>query len=578
MKLRIVRAFGVAAVYLLTCRIMLAPIFNFAHPASASYGGDARLVIWLLAWDNHALLDRVPALFDANIFFPARNALAYTEHMFGISLFTLPVYALTRNPVLAYNVVWLLSFLLAAVAAHWLSWRCVRDHVAATVGGLAFAFCFYRMHQGHGHLHMIWSFGVPLSLIAMERYVAVPNWRRLSALVVIVVLQALGSWYQAVMLAVADVLFVVWLVLVERVGIAGPRRPLLDAWRDERTRRWLGRLTLWSAAGAAVALAVVWPFARHYDVLAGATPAATAGNAADFAGFFIPPENTFMGQWMIAHGVKGPRRIWGELTVYLGWITVVLAALGMAVSLRGKTPFQRRVQFFALLGLVSLAFAVGPSSREVVTGAWGWTPYGLLMRLPGIDLFRAPARFTELITLALAVLAAAGCAAMRARFGRFGTALTLVAIPALLCEFYVVNFPGGAPPPFPITPIYKAVATLPPGAVLSLPDYADTPWWFQEADYQYYSTAHWHPIANGYSRSAPVGFRQLMNQLSTFPSASAAATMRTVGIQYVVFHGRQVENGLGSVSPSAASGDFRLLAQRDNDYLFEVLAAGIQPR
>ena len=49
MRLRIARAFGLAAVYLLTCRIMLAPIFNFAHPASASYQGDARLVIWLSA-------------------------------------------------------------------------------------------------------------------------------------------------------------------------------------------------------------------------------------------------------------------------------------------------------------------------------------------------------------------------------------------------------------------------------------------------------------------------------------------------------------------------------------------------
>ena len=578
MRRRIARAFGLAAVYLLTCRIMLAPIFNFAHPASASYAGDARLVVWLLAWDNHAVFDRVPALFDANIFFPAQNALAYTEHMFGISLFTLPVYALTRNPVLAYNVVWLLSFLFAAVAAHWLSWRCVRDHVAATVAGLAFAFCFYRMHQGHGHLHMIWSFGIPLSLIAMERYVAFPSWRRLSALVAIVVLQALGSWYQAVMLAVADVLFAAWLVLVERVGMAWSPRHLLDGWRDERTRRWLVRLALRSAAGAALALAVVWPFAHHYNVLVSATPAETAGGAADLAGFFIPPENTFMGQWMIAHGIKGPRWIWGELTLYLGWITVSLAAVGVAVSLRGTTPFQRRLQFFALLGLVSLAFAFGPSSREVATGSWGWTPYGLLMRVPGIDLFRAPARFTELLTLALAVLAAAGCAAIRARFGRFGTVLTIAAIPALLCEFYVVNFPGGAPAPFPIAPIYSAVAPLPPGAVVSLPDYADAAIWFQEADYQYYSTAHWHPIANGYSRAAPPGFRHLMNQLSTFPSASAAGVMRTVGIRYVVFHGRQIENGWRLVSAAVTSSDFRLVAQRDDDYLFEVLAATTPPR
>jgi hypothetical protein len=578
MRLRIARASGVAAVYLLACRIMLAPICNFTSLASASYGGDARLVIWLLAWDNHALLDRAPALFDANIFFPARNALAYSEHMFGISLFTLPLYALTRNPVLSYNVVWLLSYFFAAVAAHCLSWRCVRDHVAATVGGLVFGFCFYRMHQGHGHLHMIWSFGIPLSLIAMERYVALPSWRRLSALGAIVVLQALGSWYQAVLLAVADVAFVVWLVLVERVGIAWPGRHLVDAWRDERTRRWLGRFFLRSAAGAAIVLLAVWPFARHYNVLASASPAGAAADAADLAGFFIPPENTFVGQWMIAHGIKGPRWIWGESTVYLGWITVGLAALGAVVSLRETTPCRRRLQFFALLGVVSLALAVGPSSREIATGAWGWSPFGLLMRVPGIDLFRAPARFTELITLALAVLAAAGCAAIRARFGRVGTALTVAVIPALLCESYVVKFPNGVPSPFPIAPIYKALETAPPGAVVSLPDYADSPKWFQEADYQYYSTAHWHPIANGYSRSAPPGFRELMNQLSTFPSGAAAAAMRRVGIQYVVLHGRQVENGVALVSRSMTGGEFRLITQRGDDYLFEVSAAARSAR
>ncbi len=142
----------------------------------------------------------------------------------------------------------------------------------------------------------------------------------------------------------------------------------------------------------------------------------------------------------------------------------------------------------------------------------------------------------------------------------------------------MVNFPAGIPPPFPVPAVYKALATLPPGAVVSLPDYSDTAAWFQEADYQYYSTAHWHPIANGYSRSAPAGFRDLMNRLSTFPSASSAETMRTVGVRYVVFHGRRLGNGLGLTSQAVSGGEFHLLAQRDDDYLFEVLPAAAPPR
>ena len=83
-------AFG--AMYLAACRVMLAPIFNFAEARSASYGGDARAFIWVLAWDNHVVLDHAARLFDANKLYPLPNALAYGEHLFGISLFTLPVY------------------------------------------------------------------------------------------------------------------------------------------------------------------------------------------------------------------------------------------------------------------------------------------------------------------------------------------------------------------------------------------------------------------------------------------------------------------------------------------------------
>ena len=127
----------VALAYAAAGRIMLAPIFNFNHLASASYGGDARAFIWTLAWDNHAVLARVPSLFNANKLYPLPNALAYGEHLFGISLFTLPIYALTHNPVLAYNIAWLLAYALAAPAIHLLAWRYTCDQLASLEVGRA---------------------------------------------------------------------------------------------------------------------------------------------------------------------------------------------------------------------------------------------------------------------------------------------------------------------------------------------------------------------------------------------------------------------------------------------------------
>src|SRR5215470_10712565 len=109
---RAARLAGLGCAYLAVGRVMLAPICNFSALRSALYEGDARLVAWALAWDDRALTTHARALFDANIFYPARAALAYGEHFTGIALFALPIYVATRNAALGYNVVWLASYLL----------------------------------------------------------------------------------------------------------------------------------------------------------------------------------------------------------------------------------------------------------------------------------------------------------------------------------------------------------------------------------------------------------------------------------------------------------------------------------
>ncbi|MCC7416480.1 MAG: hypothetical protein IT176_05005 [Acidobacteria bacterium] len=588
--------------YGVACLVMLAPICSFGALGAATYQGDARLIVWTLAWDNHALLDGVRGFFDANIFYPEAGSLAYSEHLFGISLFTLPVYALTRNPVLAYNLVWILSYLSSAAAAHYLAWRHTRDHAAAAVAGLAYAFCFFRMHHGPGHLHVLWGFWIPLSLVAMDSWLTTVSWRALWLLAAIVTAQALASWYQAVMIFVADALFMSFAAASGLIAATAPRGPAPcagdarepgraqpeseshagsrtsepgapAAWRFSRTPASIGRIALQAVAGALVALAIVWPFARHYHALTSGGPAEAAANAADLAAYLVPPENTWFGQRLIARGIEGPRWIWGEQTLFLGWVTMALATCGAAAAIRGRGRAARRLRFFILLAAAAMALAAGPSASEVASGVWGWTPFGLLARIPGVSLFRVPARFTALTTLALAVLAGAGAAWLRARFGRAGRWTVIAAVPLLLAEFYVVNFPGGPPAPYPIPPVYRMLGTLPPGPVLSLPDFAGTPLWFEEADYGYFSTAHWQPIVNGYSRAEPSGFAERMARVSRFPDPDAVAGIRAAGVRYVVVHAaRFPQGGAAAAGRGGASGAFRLLARFENDYLYEVEA------
>lgn len=195
----------------------------------------------------------------------------------------------------------------------------------------------------------------------------------------------------------------------------------------------------------------------------------------------------------------------------------------------------------------------------------------MLARIPGADLFRAPARFASLLALSLAVLAGAASARMHEKLGALGRVVSSALIPLILLDSYVVNFPGGMPRPSPIPLVYRRLAALPAGPVLSLPDYVETAEWFREPDYQYFSTAHWFPIVNGYSRAAPPGFTERMARYTSFPDDSSLQALRESGIRYVVVHADGYRGGADAARRACADPRLRLGAQSGALYAFQVL-------
>src|SRR5262249_11725409 len=108
----------VTCIYAAVTAIMAAP-FSL-HPATRglSTGTVTDLFMWTLAWDTHALMHHPLSLFDANIFYPHRLTLAYSENLIGSAFLAAPVLWLTDNPVLAMNLVALLSCVLCGTGAY----------------------------------------------------------------------------------------------------------------------------------------------------------------------------------------------------------------------------------------------------------------------------------------------------------------------------------------------------------------------------------------------------------------------------------------------------------------------------
>jgi len=166
--------------------------------------GDPPSQAWILAWDVHALVTNPAHLYDGNIFYPFHDVLAYQDTLLGLLPVAAPLLLLTNNPVLAYNVLFLLSFALCAWGAYLLARRLVGDPRAAFLAGLVYGFSPYRMVHLY-HLNLLCAMWIPFALLYWER-VRSGHTRSWLGVGLFFVLQALSALYYAAFLAVALVI------------------------------------------------------------------------------------------------------------------------------------------------------------------------------------------------------------------------------------------------------------------------------------------------------------------------------------------------------------------------------------
>ena len=130
--------------------------------------GDPLLNAWILAWDAR-VVPLTGAWWNSPQFYPVPGTMAFSEHLLGLSIFSTPIIWLTGDALVAYNVVFFLSFVLSALAAYFLAFTISRRHDCAFLAGLAFGFAPYRMAQ-FAHVQVLSAYWMPVALAALHRY------------------------------------------------------------------------------------------------------------------------------------------------------------------------------------------------------------------------------------------------------------------------------------------------------------------------------------------------------------------------------------------------------------------------
>lgn len=509
----------------LLCYVALTICLAFpltVHPASRvmQASPDAKLFMWTLAWNTHAFSHQPLSIFDANIYYPKRHTLAYSENLIGSAVVAAPVLWLTGNPVLAMNLVALLSCVLCGFGTYVLARRAGVGEVGALLAGIVFAFSpprFFRLSQ----IHLTTVQWLPFGLASLHAYLDTGRRRDLRLTIAWFTAQALTSGHGAVFFIVCA-----GGLLAYRAATGDPIAPL----------RRIRDAGLPGLALLAPTLLIALPYLAVQREMG---LRRTLDNwSVSWASFAASP--THLHAWLLS--LMPAARIAERADAFLfpGFLPILLAVAGvwsltrerraLADALPARRSIRRTTVFYALLTIAGVWLSIG---RPV--GLWP-----LIYWLPGMNFIRVPSRFMVLTVLGLAMLSGVGFEWLAARFdARKRRVLALVIGAALIGEFaaapldteaYAAGPPAidrwldGRPKPF-------AIAEVP----LGNPRHVG-PWERRHTEFMLHATAHWQKTIEGYSGIRPPLHARLYEQLTAFPDETGIRALSELGITYVVVH------------------------------------------
>lgn len=500
-------------------------------------GYDSLLNAFLLWWNAH----RVPftsGWWNAPFFFPLGGTLALSETLLGLSILTTPLQHLGASPLVAHNVVYLLSFPLSGLAMHLLVFELGARRDVALVAGLAFAFAPYR--AAHlAHLQVLCAFWIPLVFLGLHRFLRTGRLRCLALAAAAWMLQGLTSGYTFLFLTVLVAAWAAWFVVPGR--------------------RWRALASIAVAWGAAtlVPLLLFVQYGRwHSELGFERLTREIESLSADLLGFVSPP--AALANWAFDTGLHAESQVFPGITLpvvlalsFLAWrraqvgelpagrvtlaLSIVAAAAAAVAGLTAwlgpwrlavgeltlsastlrkpaavalyaivaavvSNPAIRRAWrrgsvpvFYGLASVACGILALGPTPRAAGALWWDKAPYGLLLNLPGFPGLRAPARFAMLFVFCLSCAAALGLGRLTAgaRLRRHWIALAAAGV---LWDGWIRPLPlAEAPLRFDLP-----AATPRDAVVLELPLGGE-----RDTHAMYRATAHGLSVVNGYSGFDP---------------------------------------------------------------------------
>jgi len=532
-----------------------------AHPkrrVTPVIQADYRLAVWAVGRNAYALLHEPTRLFQAEPCYPAPNALALHHPVIAPAILAAPAYALTGDPVVAFDAAVLLKVAIGFAAMALLVADWTRSPPAGIVAGLLYAFHATQVEHPY-HLFTSDNAWMLFGLFFARRLFERGRWIDAVGVAVSCVLQMGASFYPLFAAAISALPLLAWLI-----------------WHYGWKNVPLSRALLVLGVVGAGAILLFAPYLGHEG-----TDFSERGRV------FYAPWSTFL---------PGGSNFPG----WVGSLLVIAAfALGRRRALAGIGGDPRAALVIA--ALLVAAFATGGNHYARVMVLTGGepppfalpNPFAALARvLPVLHSVRLPREFALAVREIACVLAGFGAAALfRWVPGRWATAAAAVLIFAAFAETLRPPFLGlASAPPFGAFRIRPSDASLAffdtlaqegnRGPLLELPiDRRNRAYTFLYAPMQQLLTAYHHRRTSGcYVSFIPQQVRNLASLGERLPDPEAIDRAQELGFTTIVIHhderlssGREVAEAFrdsaavddGRLVPIAASASMTAYELRD---------------
>jgi hypothetical protein len=566
--------------FLLALFITFPLIFNLSSVATGY--GDELLIAWNHNWNIYnytSNISNILNIFNANIYFPYNNSLAYSDTYFTTSLITMIPVILLDSPIVANNIMFILSLTLIGFFTYSISYLLTKNNLASFLSGVLIMFSPAYLSE-LAHIQIMSIFFVSLALLLFIKYLQTKKQFFYIFFLIIFIAQVYNSFLPGFFILFSTIFISIFYLLEnkKRINVLFTRKNIL--------------LFLISIVLIVPVIIPYFQVSKEFNY---------SRDIRETIHFAIQPEDFLT-------------------TNSLSRLEPLLSQLSFTKDIQGNGEVKHAFigLTFSILILISFIYVLKKWKKQdfVVKGILTSSIFGFLMSMgpfmhfqrltihdpfpiplpylffyyviPGFKGIRNSGRWEMLfIILAAPVIAVFLTKALKNVDLKVKSILILLLAAVVMFEFNfpIKYYPVPLKKDFP--KVYSYISTTPKSnVIIEMPvyNYNVFPYSNQELWREYYSTAHFRRTVNGASGFSPFPWQDTVNDLlAYFPSEDSINKLRKMGVITIIVHKSEYDNlyknnykiqnvntpnGDKVINYLKNSKDFKSEKQFDQDYVF----------